>query len=355
MNGLEESLKIVAEKLKAQANLLATEEAVKTAIVLPVLRALGYDIFNPSEVIPEFTADTVGKKGEKVDYAISLENDVQILIECKPISFKLEAKHAGQLFRYFSVTKAKFGILTNGRQFNFYTDLEEKNKMDMKPFFTFDLMELKNSDLIEIKKFEKNSFDIPNILLTAERLKYTSGIKQAIENLMENPTEDFVRLISANVYEGRLTAANREMLQGVTKTAFRELISEIVKLRISSALVDPSLPIPDEEKVSAETNDEIEPTEEEIQGYMIIKAILREEISPARIAIRDAKSYCAILLDDNNRKPIARLHLNRSKKYIGLFDGAEEEKMLIESLDDIYQYSERLMSSIKKYTESIPA
>jgi hypothetical protein len=205
MSSIEDQVRVIAERVKAQSSTMATEEAVKTAVVLPFLRALGYDVFDPAEVVPEFTADAVGKKGEKVDYAINIESQIRILIECKPISVVLEKKHLDQLYRYFSVTSAKFAILTNGRTFNFYTDLDEPNKLDARPFFVFDIADFNSNVLSELRKFEKASFDVNAILATAERLKYTSGVKQVISKLIEDPSEDFVRLVSSDVYEGRMT------------------------------------------------------------------------------------------------------------------------------------------------------
>ncbi|RVT73886.1 restriction endonuclease [Agrobacterium sp. CNPSo 2736] len=327
---------------------MATEEAVKTAVVLPFLRSLGYEVFDPTEVIPEFTADAVGKKGEKVDYAIKIDGEIRILIECKPISVTLEKKHLDQLYRYFSVTNAKFAILTNGRTFNFYTDLEAPNKLDSRPFFVFDVTDFNAGIVSELRKFEKASFDVSAILATAERLKYTSGVKQVISKLIEEPTEDFVRLVAGTVYEGRITAQVKEMLTGVVRTAFRDVIMDAVKNRLSSALADT-------EEVIIKIDDPIEEepevvtTEEEREGYMIVKAIVRDTIAPKRVVMRDQKSYCGILIDNNNRRPLARLHFNRSVKYIGLFDGEAEERLIVDSLDQIYDHSDRLRATAKRY------
>ncbi|MCX8999046.1 type I restriction enzyme HsdR N-terminal domain-containing protein [Rhizobiaceae bacterium BDR2-2] len=348
MSTLEESLRILSDRVKSHSSTMATEEAVKTAVVLPFLRALGYDVFDPHEVIPEFTADAVGKKGEKVDYAIKIEGDIRILIECKPISTVLEKRHLNQLFRYFTVTKAKFAILTNGRTFNFYTDLEEPNKLDTRPFLIFDISDIQPATVSELRKFEKSAFNVDAILATAERLKYTSGIKQVIAQLIEEPTEDFVRIVSSDVYEGRLTAQVKEMLTGVVKVAFRDVIMDTVKNRLTSALAETQDVVDKiEEPVIEETD--IVTTPEETEGFMIVRAIVRDTIAAKRVVMRDAKSYCAVLVDNNNRKPLARLHFNRSVKYIGLFDGDAEERMIIDTLDQIYDYSDRLRSAAAKY------
>src|SRR6478735_3378150 len=150
MNTIEESLRAISERVKSHSSTMATEEAVKTAVVLPFLRALGYDVFDPTEVVPEFIADAVGKKGEKVDYAIKIDGEIRILIECKPISTTLERVHLAQLYRYFSVTNAKFAVLTNGRTFHFHTDLVAPNKLDDRPFLTFDLSDLQAQLITEL-------------------------------------------------------------------------------------------------------------------------------------------------------------------------------------------------------------
>lgn len=177
---VEEKLRVLADRIKTHSSAMLTEEALKTAIVLPFLAALDYDVFNPDEVIPEFCADAVGKKGEKVDYAIKIDGEIRILVECKPITTVLDRVHLAQLYRYFSVTNAKFAILTNGRAVHFHTDLVAPNKLDDRPFLTFDLSDLQGQLTSELNKFAKADFNVDGILQSAHRLKYTSAIKKEI-------------------------------------------------------------------------------------------------------------------------------------------------------------------------------
>lgn len=207
---IEDSLRAIADRIRNHSSAILTEEAVKTAVVLPFLSALGYDVFDPNEVVPEFTADAVGKKGERVDYAVKVGGHIRILIECKPISTVLEKVHLAQLYRYFSVTSARFALLTNGRTFNFYTDLEEPNKLDTIPFLTFDLSDLQVPLLTELKRFSKTEFDFDGIRASASRLKYTSAIKKRITERFEIPTEEVVRLFCSGLYEGRFTQGTME-------------------------------------------------------------------------------------------------------------------------------------------------
>jgi predicted type IV restriction endonuclease len=345
---VEEKLRVLSERIRTHSSSMLTEEAVKTAIVLPFLAALNYDVFNPAEVIPEFTADAVGKKGEKVDYVIKVQDEIRILVECKPITTTLEKSHLAQLYRYFSVTNAKFAILTNGRTFQFHTDLEAPNKLDERPFLVFDLSDAQSTLLSELKKFTKEEFDIEGILQSAHRLKYTSAIKKEINNIMENPPEDFVRMLVAELNLGRFTAAVKDQFTPMVKSAFREIIRESVQSRLSSALADTSQ---DETQELLQDEEEIVTTDEEKEGFMIVRAIVRTVIKPSRVHMRDAKSYCAILVDNNNRKPLARLHFNRSTKYIGLFDGENEERISIDTLDNIYDHTDRIRATAARYQE----
>ncbi len=136
---LRNSLESLSERVALQRDNLATEEAAKHALVLPFISALGYDIFDPTEVIPEFTADFGLRHGEKVDYAIMREGKPALLVECKKVSDPLHVSGASQLARYFSVTEARIGVLTNGIVYRFFSDLEADNVMDSEPFLEIDL------------------------------------------------------------------------------------------------------------------------------------------------------------------------------------------------------------------------
>lgn len=172
-----EALASLAGRLKDHGPAISTEEAIKTSIILPFFQALGYDVFNPAEMVPEFTADTYGKKGEKVDYAILRDKDVSMLVECKSLNTELNEKHLAQLYRYFTVTNARFAILTNGQYYHFYTDLKAPNKLDSRPFFVFNLLDYNEASVEELSKFSNAAFDVENILAQAERLKYVAAIK----------------------------------------------------------------------------------------------------------------------------------------------------------------------------------
>lgn len=354
MPGIENAISALSDRVQEYSETIQTEEAVKTSVVLPFLQALGYDVFNPAEVVPEYTADTIGKKGEKVDYAIMRDGEVSILIECKGLSTQLNEKHLAQLYRYFTVTNARFAMLTNGREYRFFTDLDENHRLDKRPFFVFDLLDHSAPGISELSKFAKATFDVDNILRQAERLKYVSSIKRVLNQWMESPSDGLVKLVASEVHDGRLSQQVRETLANATSAAFKEVVRDRMRTRLTSALEDP---VPESgssetENASREAESGIETTQEEFEGWLTIRAILREDVDAERIAMRDAKSYCAILLDDNNRKPIARLHFNGARrKYIGLFDKEKEERVEIASLNDVFAYAERLKATATKYAD----
>ena len=340
------------EKLKAQ---ISTEEATKNAFIMPFINALGYNVFNPLEVVPEFIADIGIKKGEKVDYAVMKDGVPTILVECKHWSENLDP-HNSQLFRYFHTTKAKFGLLSNGIIYRFYTDLVEKNKMDEKPFLEFNVTDIKDNQIEELKKFHKSYFDVENIVNTASELKFMNELKTFINVEFQNPTEGFVRHFAKQAYPGILTAKLMEQFTALTRKSIQQYINDLITERLKSALKkenDDDQKITEQEAVlAADTVSEskVDTTAEELEGFMIVKTILRQKISSSRIAFRDAQSYFAILLDDNNRKTICRLYLNGGKKYFAFIDDQKKEvKNEIATLDDIFNFAELLHKIVATY------
>lgn len=328
---------------------LLTEEAAKTALVMPFIQALGYDVFNPSEVVPEYTCDVGTKKGEKVDYAICDAGKIKILVECKPASSALNLNHASQLFRYFSVTDARLAILTNGVVFQFYSDVEAPNKMDDKPFFSFSMDTLKPTDVKTIEKFSKHAFDIEKIVQEAGALKLQSLLRKELEKEFSDPSEEFVRMMAARVHDGRITSQVRENFAKLLINTISALIRDLVNDRLSSALNASTIPEEPQAPTEPGAEAEIVTTAEEISGFHIVQAIAAKYVSPKRVAMRDAKSYCAILLDDNNRKSLARLHFNGvTTKYFGTFIGKEETRHHIDDLTDIYQFSDQIALRLKE-------
>ncbi len=326
------------------------EEATKTSIVLPFLSALGYDVFNPNEVHPEFIADVGVKKGEKVDYAVFLEDKVEIIVEAKPFTTSLQDAQYSQLYRYFGVTEARIALLTNGAEFWFFTDIDAPNKMDERPFFKFTLGAYDDGDLRELEKFAKAQFSIDQVRSTAASLKYTRLATQYLSEQMADPEDEFVRLVGKSFYDGNLTAKVVERLKPNVKRAFDDLIRSRVRSRLEVALGNDEPEVEEAESVEEASGDGIVTTEEELQAFYIIRAIAAEIVDPSRIAIRDQKSYCGILFDDNNRKPIARLFFDGRTKYVEVF-GVEKSKdrINIDQIYDVYKFKDKIISIVESY------
>lgn len=345
----------LASRLESQRELLGTEEATKNALIMPIINALGYNVFDPTEVMPEFIADVGMKKGEKVDYAIMLGNEPTVLVECKSISTKLDFKHASQLYRYFGVTAARFAVLTNGQHFWFYTDLDSPNKMDTKAFFQFDLNDFDARDVAELNKFSKSVFNLENILANATELKFTQQLGSVLTSEVESPSDELVKHLTSKIYEGRFTSAVCDQFRPLVKSAFRDLINDRLSSRLKSALqgVDLDGDFPDEPPKDSASDDGIVTTAAEIEGFHIVRAILAKHVAIKRVAMRDTKSYCGVLLDDNNRKPICRLHFNASQKYLGTFDANKNEtRNPIERVEAIYDFESQIIDTVNRYDSS---
>jgi hypothetical protein len=342
---------IELEKRTAQhRELLLTEEAAKTALVMPFLQALGYDVFNPAEVVPEFTADVGIKKGEKVDYALCIDGRLSILVECKPSSIALDLKHASQLYRYFSTTEARVAVLTNGVVYQFYSDIEQPNKMDDKPFFVFSMDAIRRTDPAVLERFARGAFDIDAIVAEAGRLKLESQMRLELEKEFASPSDEFVRMMAARIGAGRLTAGVREQFATILANSIAAYIRERVNERLTSALtIANPAPEPIEEGASDDPSagDGIVTTEDEIAGFRIVQAIGARHIDPKRIVIRDSLSYCAVLLDDNNRKTLVRLHFNSpTTRYVGTFAGKAETRHRVAALTDLYRLEGEIVARI---------
>lgn len=360
-----DQLQAIASKIHKSRDFIQTEEATKNAYILPFIHALGYDVFNPIEVVPEFTADVGIKKGEKVDYAIFQDGKPIILFECKKCGGRLDFSCASQLYRYFSVTEARIGVLTDGIMYQFYTDLEEPNKMDAKPFMEIDLLDIHEVLIPELKKLTKSAFNLEATLNAATELKYTKGIRRILTEEFAGPSDEFIRHLMKGVYSGKVTQKVREQFADLVKRALAQFINERINERIKTALTpegaasstdtgNPDASLAQASDASADPDDQVVTSEEEREGYYIVKSILREVVDVERIAARDTMSYFGILLDDNNRKPVCRLHFNKQqRKCLGLFDAEKkEERVPIDTLNDIYKYADRLKETVGFYTEA---
>lgn len=330
-----------------------TEEATKTSVVLPFIQALGFDVFNLEEVVPEFIADVGIKKGEKIDFALKIDKKIAVLIEVKPISTNLGNTQYSQLFRYFSVAEARLAILTNGREVWFFSDIDEKNRMDKRPFFVFDLQNYDEKQVAELARFQKAQFQIESILEAASNLKFVKAASGFLKEQLEAPSDDFVRFIGRHIYDGSLTKGVIEQLRPAIQASLDEVIRDRIQDKLNVTFrqdAAPQEPAQDKSVASPASDDPIT-TEEELLAFMIVRAIGAKVVPVERLTIRDAKSYCSIFVDDNNRKPVCRLYFNsKTSRSIGIFNAEKAEtKQPLERLTDIYKYASQIEQAVAAY------
>lgn len=365
-----DQIKLLSKRVEQIKDQLQTEEATKMSLIMPLFQALGYDVFNPLEFVPEYTADVGIKKGEKVDYAILNSNgEPTVLVEAKWCGESLE-KHGHQLFRYFTTTKAKFGILTNGVEYRFFTDLDEPNKMDEKPFFIFDITNMKEQDINALKKFHKSSFNVDAVFSAAEDLKYTNQIKTLLKQQLNEPQDNFINYILNEIYDGRKTQTIIDKFKPVIKKSFNQFVNDLMSDRLTAALnkedsdnatkidisASPETSSTNVDEASDDTEaikPKVTTTQEELDGFAIVKAILHKIIDVNRIYYRDTASYFGILCDNKNYKWICRLKVeSATTKYLILpNDTNKGEKYPLENINDLFKYEEKIIESAKRFVE----
>lgn len=355
-----DKIKQFSKRIESLKDNLSTEEATKTSLIMPFFSLLGYDVFNPEEFMPEFTADVGIKKGEKVDYAILNNGEPVILIEAKWVKEELQ-KHDSQLFRYFGTSKAKFAILTNGIVYKFYTDLEEPNKMDEKPFLEINMLDIKESQVNELKKFQKSAFDVSQIMDTASQLKYSNEFKNIFARDLQNPSDELVRYFLSGAYSGQKTSSVIEKFKPLIKTALNQFVTEMMNDKIKTALgtndIDINVSKDSEESTDIANAKPEEPraakivtTEEELEAYFIIKNILKDIVPMHDIYYKDNERYMAILYKNKTTKWICRLYFNGSKKYITVpSDVKREERIDINDVYDIDGKKDIIINALNRY------
>jgi hypothetical protein len=317
------------------------EEATKTTLIQPFINeVLGYNTNDFSEVRPEFSINT---KSLRIDYAILKDELPIILIECKSCTDILNKKDIDQLITYYpniKGAKSKFGALTNGVRYQFYTDIKEKNILDEDPFFEFDLFRMIDSDIVELGNFIKSA-DLDNAHDRASQLKKMKDIRSIIAEQFSSPTKEFVKFIAK---QDHVEFVNDGVIQEYSK-----LITTVLDQYILDRMNDRwTHGIKHEHP-----DDSSEPTKDELKGYYLVKTLLKDLVDPAKIVTNKSENSFDIVLQRLAQTTICRLYLNDSSKYIGLFDeDGNETKTPIDLIDDIYKYSEQIASAISPQPKS---
>ncbi|MDU2111618.1 MAG: type I restriction endonuclease [Clostridiales bacterium] len=288
----DDKIRDFSNRIEVIKDTLTTEEATKTALIMPFFQLLDYDVFNPTEFIPEYVADIGVKKGEKVDYAIIKNGKPIIIIEAKSVTDKLK-KHDTQLMRYFSVTDAKFAILTNGINYKFFTDLEQPNVMDKKPFLEINLLNIDDNEILQLKKFAKNTFNLETISSTASNLKYIDNINNRLKSELENPCDEFVRFMINDFYDGVKNKNVVDKFRPIVKKALNQFATDFMNEKISIALGENTTPKTSSKKSENKDTSKVL-TKEELEALETIREILSDVVNKEDITYKSTTSYFSI-------------------------------------------------------------
>lgn len=335
------------ERIRTRIPHVQGEEATKQALVVPLLQVLGYDVFDPREVRPEYVADFAVKKAgqfEKIDYAIFINEAPAIFVECKPLGAPLQ-DHSGQLSRYFNATPSvRVGMITDGMRVRVFTDLEKPNIMDSKPWLEIDLMAIKPAELEALRRFRKTDFSSNDITALAEEMVYYNTMLTFIGTQLRDPSESFVRYVASEVMAGgRITAKVVERLTPILRKAIQSAIVENVArsfdppVESAPALVEVPQALASVASGASSGDASNKPavvtTPEELESFASISRWISEIYPSAKLAHRDSKSYFTIH-QDNLRKWFMRLMLDRKPMSIALRHiKPEEAKALAPGVD----------------------
>ena len=356
MTNFHEKIQTFSKQVKDKKTGINTEETTKIALIYPFIRMMGYDTTDPNEVRAEYTADIGTKQGEKVDLAILQEGKVNIIIECKPITTKLEKEELSQLYRYYSLTEAKIGILTNGITWRFYADSKKPGIMDETPFLELNIEHPKKSSIDKLENFTKEKFNTQAIEDSINELKYKHDLKELLLEELQHPSDEVTRVITKQVYDGVVTQNVIKQFRGLIRAEIQLIIQEKIDKTLNDAIESNE---PPEETDFTLNKKGIVTTQREIDAYNIVRSIVSEIINPDAISIKDSKYYCSILYKNNNRRPVARFFFNNTDKFsVMLFDNLTSVKgekkghrERIEQVNDLYNYKDELLNTIRFYRQ----
>lgn len=339
----------LSEKIVKQKEMVATEEATKTAFILPMINALGYDVFDPTEVVPEMDCDLIKSKSEKIDYAIMKDGEPIMLIECKDSKQVLDL-HSTQLQKYFVASKSHFGVLTNGIEWRFYTDIDKQNIMDTKPFLVVSMLDLSNDDIEQLKKFHKAYYNEQEIISTANELKYMTEIKAIVQKEISNPSPLFVKYFAKQVCSGCVWQSVIDQFTPFVKQAFSSVINDIIQDRLNSAIKNEE----HQSEITSQEDNGIVTTQEELDAFEIVKAILAEKYDVSELCYKDFKTYFLIYYAKEQYLWLCRLSLKQYSKSI-IFPDKEHsgnyEKVELQNINTLYNLKDKLLEAMRLQVE----
>ncbi|MBD2100204.1 type I restriction endonuclease [Leptolyngbya sp. FACHB-261] len=369
--GFTEDVAKLSEQVHKRSEQVVGEESTKMALIIPFLSTLGYDVYDPTEVMPEYIADFAVKKAgqfEKVDYALSISGTVVMLVEAKARGQKAEA-HDGQLSRYFNGLPAtKVAIVTNGVEYRFFTDLRDKNIMDKEPFFGFNILNYSSKDIESLKLFHHDNFDAETIGRQAEEMVYVESMTELVGNQLRSPSESFMRFLLGELgIEGRITTKVLGKFEPIIKKSIQSSLVAMMTRSISQEIAHPvelDKPahhamleeIAEEEIEPTSDGPQVETTAEELEAFEKVKAVaLTSKAYNLEVKHKDVVSYFGVnvgksswwflrfYLSPKKKSFITRLSLDEVKSLapdaevqeVSASLGDAVSKVIISSIDDL--------------------
>jgi hypothetical protein len=324
-----ERIRSLQARLRANRSKVRTDEAARAALVLPFIQSLGYDVFDPEEVVPGFTrgqgrADFVVLDGEQHRMVISLAQDPA----------DLTSDRAMRLAECFAVVGATTAVLTDGSLYRVHTDADQPGRMDEEPLLSVDLGGAADVDPSILAGLDKFTFDIASLATAAKSRRYEEAVRRAVGDELADPSEAFIDIVG-----GRMRSAGFE-----PRDDLFQRVSAISLFSPSAAVAEGA-----QAAVEIQSGDDRVMTQDEMLGYHIVRALAARHIDATRITVRPAQSYCAILLDDNNRKSIGRLHFNsQTVKYLGTFVDKKETRRQIVGPNGIYDLESFIVDRLRE-------
>lgn len=343
-----------------EQHVINNEESTKRFLIIPFLKALGYNTDNPFDFRPEYCTDTNSKYEDRIDYAIFDNGVPVILIEAKACTEPIEGKEKirKQLHHYFGSSKAKLGILTNGVVYHFFTDLEQANIMDKKPFFVFNLLESDDQILHRLRDFTKENFLKSDISQHAKNLMVEKSTKEYLLTQLENPDPDFInfllkRIETGGLLKGRITSKITKEYTETIKKAMKMFIMD----RLQTALQDKQEQ--EQEKQSSKDTDPVKTvdeeqesgiitTDEEIGAFNVVQMLLRDHVDVNRIQYKDTKSYFVIYVDSKS-KWLCRIYVDARKKRVVINTRPERMTFEFEHVSEIANHRAELEELLRQH------
>lgn len=357
-----ERIKELGKKISEQKSFVATEQAAKTSFVMPFLQALGYDVFNAVEVIPEYVADWAAKKGEKVDYTIKVGGQTMMLLECKQVDDTLDAAKENQLANYFHhVQECNIGVLTNGIVYKFYTDLNAENIMDTEPFFVFDFTAFKDPHIARLEMFSKANITKTDVINSdIIKIRNYSATIEALKKDFSNPADDWVKYIIKQMpFIKRSTEAVVEEFREHIKKAVVQFEQDFFDAQIARLKETTQAPTPEQQAKPTEQPPEkssIQTTVEEMQALSIVRSMLYKIIPSEKIALKDSENYCNISYVTTGWPTIVRLNFSDPNKLSISFPGNPDltslGKIEIKSVEKLNDHSDKIVATIQKILQA---